>query len=80
MTSERIKEIQEETAYPQSVSVMLALNKVWNECEQGVYKDTISAYKECFELFIPTEKWDEATKFLSTYNNGLAKDLSNKEL
>ena len=34
MTSERIKEIQFETAYPQSVSVMLALKKVWNECLQ----------------------------------------------
>ncbi len=34
MTSERIKEIQSETAYPQSVSVMLALKKVWNECAQ----------------------------------------------
>lgn len=34
MTSERIKEIQEQTAYPESVSVMLALKQVWNECEQ----------------------------------------------
>lgn len=34
MTSNRIKEIQDETAYPNSVSVMQALLKVWNECEQ----------------------------------------------
>ena len=34
MTSERIKEIQEQTAYPESVSVMIALKQVWNECEQ----------------------------------------------
>lgn len=34
MTSERIKEIQEQTAYPDSLSVMLALKQVWNECEQ----------------------------------------------
>ena len=34
MTSERIKEIQEQTDYPESVSVMLALKQVWNECEQ----------------------------------------------
>jgi len=34
MTSERIKEIQMTTAYPESVSVMSALNQVWNECEQ----------------------------------------------
>ena len=39
----------------------------------------IDAYKECFEQFIPIEKWDEATKFLSTYNNGLAKDFEKKE-
>lgn len=38
MTSERIKEIQEQTAYPQSVSVMRALNQVWNECEQDSTK------------------------------------------
>lgn len=34
MNSERIKEIQEITAYPESVSVKLALLQVWNECEQ----------------------------------------------
>ena len=32
MTSDRIKEIQETTAYPQSVSVYKALLQVWNEC------------------------------------------------
>ena len=34
MDSDRIKEIQETTAYPQSVSVHQALLQVWNECEQ----------------------------------------------
>jgi len=34
MTSERIKEIQETTAYPNSVSVKQALLQVWNECCQ----------------------------------------------
>ena len=34
MTSERIKEIQDATAYPESVSVQQSLLKVWNECEQ----------------------------------------------
>jgi hypothetical protein len=34
MTAERIKEIQLETAYPNSASVQQALLKVWNECEQ----------------------------------------------
>jgi len=35
MNSDRIKEIQETTAYPDSVSVKQALLQVWNECEQG---------------------------------------------
>lgn len=34
MNSDRIKEIQETTAYPESVSVQQALLQVWNECEQ----------------------------------------------
>lgn len=33
MTTERIKEIQDKTAYPHSVSVQQALLQVWNECE-----------------------------------------------
>jgi translation initiation factor 2B subunit (eIF-2B alpha/beta/delta family) len=32
MTTERIREIQKETAYPDSISVQQALCKVWNEC------------------------------------------------
>lgn len=39
----------------------------------------INAYKECFEEFIPIDKWDEATKFLNTYKDGLAKDFEKKE-
>lgn len=34
MDSNRIKEIQEGTAYPKSVSVYQALHQVWNECGQ----------------------------------------------
>lgn len=34
MNTERIKQIQQETAYPDSRSVQQALLKVWNECEQ----------------------------------------------
>ena len=34
MTTERIKQIQKETAHPESVSVQQALLKVWNECQQ----------------------------------------------
>jgi len=43
MNTDRIKEIQQETAYPESVSVQQALLKVWNECEQekGVNKNDL---------------------------------------
>lgn len=34
MNTDRIKKIQQETAYPESVSVQQALLKVWNETEQ----------------------------------------------
>ena len=34
MTTERIKEIQSKTAYPESASVQQALLQVWNEVEQ----------------------------------------------
>lgn len=34
MTNERIKEIQDKTAHPDSKTVYLALMQVWNECER----------------------------------------------
>jgi hypothetical protein len=34
MDSDRIKELQEQTAYPESLSVYKALLQVWNECQQ----------------------------------------------
>lgn len=43
-----------------------------------IFKKTIESYKECFELFIPSEKWDEATLFIDTYKNNLAKEISKK--
>ena len=43
MDSKRIEEILKTTAYPESVSVMLALKQVWNECEQSK-KDLNNAY------------------------------------
>ncbi|WP_353166717.1 hypothetical protein [Empedobacter brevis] len=57
-------------------------NAVIQLIEDGLKKyqaEQINMYKECLELFLPTDKWDEATLFLSTYGSGLAKDLSNKE-
>jgi len=44
MTSERIKEIQQQTAYPDSISVQQALLQVWNECSQLPQQETL--YKE----------------------------------
>jgi len=41
MTSDRIKEIQKTTAYPDSVSVKQALLQVWNECEQAWCKEKL---------------------------------------
>ena len=48
MNTERIKEIQQQTAYPESVSVQQALLKVWNECEQEQLR--IGAVNGCFYL------------------------------
>ncbi len=45
MTSDRIKEIQDETAYPESVSVMLALKRVWHETAQSL-NDEIKELKQ----------------------------------
>jgi len=46
MNTDRIKEIQQETAYPDSVSVQQALLKVWNETEQERIKDSDKAFEE----------------------------------
>lgn len=43
------------------------------------YTESIEAYKECFERFIPDNKKDEATEFLLTYGCGLAKDMLKRE-
>lgn len=45
MNTERIEEIQKETAYPQSQSVQQALLKVWNETAQK-YKAELKAKDE----------------------------------
>jgi len=56
MNTERIKEIQEQTAYPESVSVQQALLKVWNECEQeqlriGAVSGQLEAIRKDFCLW-----------------------------
>lgn len=52
MTSERIKEIQEETAYPESLSVKHALLQVWNECQQEYNKQSSITVSNRRELLI----------------------------
>lgn len=42
MTTERIKEVQNETAYPDSISVQQALMKVWNECKHDITRKIFS--------------------------------------
>ena len=59
MTSERIKEIQQQTAYPDSISVQQALLQVWNECEQ-------LPQQEISEKPINLEISDEQIEFTAT--------------
>lgn len=57
MNSDRIKEIQETTAYPESVSVKQALLQVWNECEQEQNKIKEATNKEMFEALKRVEAY-----------------------
>jgi len=56
-------------------------SKMYEIIEQAkeMEKEQTEMYKECLERFVPIEKWDNATKFLSTYGSGLAKDFSKNE-
>ena len=44
MTAERIKEIQQQTTYPDSISVQQALLQVWNECSQLPQQEILDEY------------------------------------
>jgi hypothetical protein len=50
MTSERIKEIQQQTAYPDSISVQQALLQVWNECSQLPQQETLYTEEQVIEF------------------------------
>lgn len=62
MNSDRIKKLQEQTAFPDSVSVRQALLQVWNECQQENNIELAALRKENEELKskgrfeIPTDK------------------------
>ena len=60
--------------------VLCVIFDKWNSRPTEAKTLTLEAYKECFEKFIPTDKWDEATAFLSTYGSGLAKDMLRRNL
>ena len=71
MTADRIKEIQDKTAFPDSVSVCQALLQVWNECEQDK-KYTEEDLRKAIELARETESvrrgalsedWDDIEKY-----------------
>jgi len=49
MTADRIKEIQDKTAFPDSVSVCQALFQVWNECQEDIDNKIMKAYQKGFD-------------------------------
>jgi hypothetical protein len=72
--ADRIKEIQDGTAYPDSISVQQALLQVWNECAQSAKKieEVPGAGVE-----LPKEFKEATDPFLSAYGvlNALPSDV-----
>ena len=67
MTTERIKEIQSKTAYPESVSVQQALLQVWNECEQEQLRLHNVSNCNCDKENQPEEEYDIQHLINDTY-------------
>ena len=61
MNTDRIKEIQQQTAYQESVSVRQALLKVWNECEQEQLRiaAVIKSLPDSYEIRMKARELDE---------------------
>ncbi len=61
MNTDRIKQIQQETAYPESVSVQQALLKVWNETEQEQLRiaAVIKSLPDSYEIIMKARELDE---------------------
>lgn len=71
MTSDRIKEIQLSTAYPDSVSVTQALLQVWNECKLEQIKEHFSIIKALETIVnspIPSDEKQTDTWIKNTIN------------
>lgn len=79
MNTDRIKEIQKETAYPDSVSVQQALLKVWNETVQDEIKNPVfvRSLEECKEEWAKKygKTWKDVQKDFE-YGLGLSKTYS----
>ena len=73
MNADRIKEIQQETAFPESLSVCQALLKVWNETEQEQLR-IAAVMPRLFFVVEETEDgvWEQITIGLSTYEEAKA--------
>jgi len=63
MNSDRIKEIQKTTAYPESISVAQALLQVWNECEQNIatayFDEQVGHFTDIQKVFKLHQEVDE---------------------
>ena len=70
MTTDRIKEIQGKTAYPDSISVQQALLQVWNECEQEQLRiaDVVKSFtaEEVVNELKENETLDDAISFFNS--------------
>jgi hypothetical protein len=77
MNTERIEQIQKETAYPDSISVQQALLKVWNECEQEkvVNKNDllpdVSNRRELFDKFLCDLTTKEIEQIIDWYRDDI---------
>ena len=70
MNTNRIKEIQQETAYPESVSMQQALLKVWNETVQEQLRIGTVSNSEVFKHYgKPFTSGRDLWNFLTAHYN-----------
>ena len=79
MTADRIKEIQDKTAFPNSVSVCQALLQVWNECKEEDYhkkyteEDMLKCWNTAFTDAMNIDSETYKPIFYSDFINSLNK-------